>query len=265
MAKPNNNSRFDLKKIFSMILVVVGVGLLLYPLFTNQFMNYEQDRLIKEYNEQVQKPLEKTPTKVAKKAAPALKTTTVTPKKPRPRPKPTTAETLAIIEIPRIKVKAAVVKGTRQIDLMKGPGWYKQSALPGEGNTAIAGHRTMYGEPFRRLSSLKNGDSIILQYNGQTLEYSVEKVYTVASNDWEIIKPCGYAALTLTSCHPSGNHGKRVVVRAAFKIEETDPLKPDNLPDIEEPSVQQTSNVPGTDVLPQQTPIINADQTVSRP
>lgn len=246
-----------------MILVVVGVGLLLYPLFTNQFMNYEQDRLIKEYNETVQKPLDKTPPKVAEKVAPALETTTVAPKKPRPRSKPTAAETLAIIEISRIKVKAAVIKGTRQIDLMKGPGWYKQSALPGEGNTAIAGHRTMYGEPFRRLSSLKKGDSIILQYNGQTLNYTVEKVYTVASTDWEIIKPCGYAALTLTSCHPSGNHGKRVIVRAALKIEKADPVKPEDLGNVENPALQQNSSVPGAGAEPQQIPSINADQAVS--
>ncbi|MEW6173880.1 MAG: sortase [Bacillota bacterium] len=39
----------------------------------------------------------------------------------------------------------------------------------------------------------------------------------MAKNDWSVIKPCGYPALTLTTCHPVGSARQRLVVRAALE------------------------------------------------
>lgn len=210
-------SGYKARKSLSLILILVGMVLLLYPYLTNQFAHYEQGYLLHKYQTESHPP--------DKKAGPAVE-----PEKLENIPQKAAAAKVsavpsvkflgAIIEIPAIKVRAAVVSGTSQRDLMKGPGWYVQSALPGKGNTAIAGHRTMYGGPFRHLSSLKKGDAIILEYNDQTLNYQVEKVYLVASDNWDVIKPCGYTALTLTSCHPSGR-SKRLVVRAALVKDKT--------------------------------------------
>jgi sortase A len=120
----------------------------------------------------------------------------------------------ARIEIPAIKVSATVLRGTTLAALAKGPGWYEESALPGEGNTAIAGHRTMYGAWFRNTDKLRAGDVINIIYEGQVYEYSVEKVFPISNNDWSVIEPCGYPALTLTTCHPPGSAVQRLVVRA---------------------------------------------------
>lgn len=120
----------------------------------------------------------------------------------------------SLLEIPSIGLSAVVVEGTGAEELSKGPGRFLESALPGEGNTAIAGHRTMYGGWFRNLYRLKPGDSILLKLKGATYRYEVERVFTVLDNDSSIIGPCGYPALTLMTCNGLQKSEKRLAVRA---------------------------------------------------
>lgn len=122
----------------------------------------------------------------------------------------------ALLEIPELDLKVAVVRGTSQAQLAKGPGWYEESALPGQGNTCIAGHRTMHGAWFRHVDRLQPGDPLILTFAGQKYVYRVEEVFPVANSDWSVIQPTGYVALTLTTCHPPGSARQRLVVRAAL-------------------------------------------------
>ncbi|MGE5403761.1 MAG: sortase [Candidatus Saccharibacteria bacterium] len=179
-----------LPKIIIAVLVLVGVGLLLYPAYTDYNERYQQQKL--------KEALSKQPPKKAaiKKHLPTKESFTG-----------------AMLDIPKINLTTAVVYGTTADDLMKGPGWYTESALPGTGNTAIAGHHTMYGGPFLKISDLKPGDEIVLKYDGEEFYYKVEKVYKTASTDWSIVEPCGYKALTLSTC--CGDRTKRLVVRAA--------------------------------------------------
>lgn len=127
-----------------------------------------------------------------------------------------------IILIPRIDVEAAVVDGVEVEDLAKGPGFYPESPRPGqEGNVAVAGHRTTYGEWFRHVDELEEGDEILFTSSKAIYVYQVESVYPVASNAWEVVDPTEEPKLTLTTCHPVGSARERLVVRAAFlKAEE---------------------------------------------
>jgi sortase A len=81
-------------------------------------------------------------------------------------------------------------------------------------NVCIAGHRTTYGAWFRHVDKLEEGDEILLDYDGTSYAYQVEKVFIVAKNDWSITEAVGYSALTLTSCHPLRSSKQRIVVRA---------------------------------------------------
>jgi LPXTG-site transpeptidase (sortase) family protein len=119
----------------------------------------------------------------------------------------------AILEIPAIKLTTVVLKGTSQDVLAKAPGWYEESAPPGQGNTAIAGHLNTNGRWFRNIEKLKPGEEIILKYEGHVYLYAVEKVFPVQSTDWSIIDPCGYNALTLTTCI-ANDRSRRLIVRA---------------------------------------------------
>lgn len=119
----------------------------------------------------------------------------------------------ALLDIPAIALSIPVISGVSPRELEKAVGWYEESSLPGEGNTAIAGHRVMHGAQFRQLHLLKPGDAIILKYRLKTYTYRVEKIFISDNNDWSIVEPVGRVALTLTTGYP-GDRGKRMVVRA---------------------------------------------------
>ena len=72
-------------------------------------------------------------------------------------------DVMALIEIPSIGVETYVVSGVQPGDLKKGPGHYPDTPQPGQlGNSAIAGHRTTYGQPFYRLDQVAPGDEVIV-------------------------------------------------------------------------------------------------------
>ena len=53
------------------------------------------------------------------------------------------------------------MQGTDTASLQKGPGHYPDTAFPGQGKTiGIAGHRTTYLAPFRKINDIADGDEI---------------------------------------------------------------------------------------------------------
>jgi len=117
--------------------------------------------------------------------------------------------------IPRIGVSQIVVQGTGSGQLDRGPGHYPQTFLPGLGKvTAIAGHRTTFGAPFRHIDNVRAGDLITFRLPYATFVYRVTGHRIVRSDDWSIIKPHGYDELVLSACHPLYSASHRWVVFA---------------------------------------------------
>ena len=122
---------------------------------------------------------------------------------------------IAIIDIPKIGVDAAVVQGVGVADLEEGPGHYPDSPLPGQaGNAAIAGHRTTYGAPFYRLNELSPGDVIYVttQDSPTPWKYVVMSETSVSPDDVSVLDPTPDNRLTLTTCTPRFTAEKRLVV-----------------------------------------------------
>jgi len=120
------------------------------------------------------------------------------------------------IEIPRIGISKVVVNGTDwAADLSRGPGRYPQSSWPGLGEvTAIAGHRTTFGAPFRNINVLARGDRIRLLMPYGTFTYRVFAHEVVPSNDWSILRRRGFDTLVLSACHPLYSASHRWIVFA---------------------------------------------------
>ena len=125
---------------------------------------------------------------------------------------------VAIIEIPDLGVSKFVVAGVAASDLKKGPGHYPMTPQPGHlGNVAIAGHRTTYGEPFRQLDELEEGDDIVLtDVRGRTFVYQVTQAFVVEPQDSWVVATTDptRALLTLTTCHPEFSAKQRLIVTA---------------------------------------------------
>jgi sortase A len=124
-------------------------------------------------------------------------------------------QAIAELRIARIGLRTIVVRGTDPADLREGPGLIAGSPLPGQGGTtAIAGHRTTYGAPFRSLDALRRGDAIVLRLPYGTFRYAVESWRIVQPGDLSVLRRVGHDRLVLSACHPVFSAARRIVVFA---------------------------------------------------
>jgi sortase A len=132
------------------------------------------------------------------------------PAAPVPVPVPTAADAPALINIPRLHVKAKV--GT---SLNKGPAWWPVTGRPGGGDTiAIAGHRTTHTRPFYWLDRLQPGDSIYVRWAGRVHAYRVSGRRVLSAKQLHIADARGHELLLLSACTPRGSARQRIVVYA---------------------------------------------------
>lgn len=125
---------------------------------------------------------------------------------------------LAVLEIPRIQLKAPVFDGTDELTLNHAVGLIEGTAWPGESaNVAIAGHRDGF---FRKLKGIRLGDQIELETRRGTDVYAVNKIQIVTPQDVSVLQSDGKPSLTLVTCYPFYSIGaapKRFVVKAHLK------------------------------------------------
>jgi len=122
---------------------------------------------------------------------------------------------LGRIRIPSIGVSSVVVAGTDTASLRLGPGHYPGTPLPGaRGTVAIAGHRTTYGAPFRKLDKVDKGDRIEVRMPYGTFVYRVEQRRIVAPTALWVTRRTSYDRLILSACHPLYSAAQRIVVFA---------------------------------------------------
>lgn len=128
------------------------------------------------------------------------------------------AGAVARLAIPDIGLDAYVLEGTTPSVLNRGPGHFPGTPLPGEnGNSAIAGHRTMYGHPFNRLHELEPGDEIRTYTDGDSATYRVSAVEIHKPSDTYVAANTQDDRLTLTTCNPIGSARQRLVVIAMME------------------------------------------------
>ena len=124
-------------------------------------------------------------------------------------------EAIGRITLPRIGLEAVLVQGTDSASLRKGPGHYPETPLPGvRGTVAIAGHRTTYGAPFRKIDQLRRGDAVTVRMPYATFSYEVERSRIVAPTAVEVTRRVAYDRLVLSACHPLYSAAQRIVVFA---------------------------------------------------
>ena len=122
---------------------------------------------------------------------------------------------LGRLRIPSIGVSKVVVAGTDTASLRLGPGHYPGTPLPGvRGTVAIAGHRTTYGAPFRKLDEVARGDRIEVRMPYGTFVYRVEQKRIVAPTAIWVTRRTSYDRLILSACHPLYSAAQRIVVFA---------------------------------------------------
>ena len=164
---------------------------------------------------------------------------------PRQKMEPELGEAFAQLYIPTFgsDYHFAIIEGTNEDDLLRGPGRYVDSQMPGEmGNFAVAGHRVGKGAPFNDLGKLETCDDIVVEtqterityrvlpidgeqvdcFNGIPPEYShVVGRHITTPGDVSVTNPVPESdaapnreILTLTTCHPQFSNAERMIVHA---------------------------------------------------
>jgi|SRR5581483_1620314 len=177
------------RRWLSLLLIIVGIGLLGYVGNEYWGMYRSQQKLETEWEQQA--------------------ASVVTPGHA-----PISADhMLTRVIVPKINLDAIVVEGASRKDLSDGPGHMKQTATPGEvGNAVITGHRDTF---FRHIYELVKGDQIQIRRNGRVFTYQVTGKRIVMPEDLSVIKPTTDPQLTLITCYPTyyiGPAPKRLVV-----------------------------------------------------
>ncbi len=122
------------------------------------------------------------------------------------------------IQIPAISVDAPVVQGDNWEQLKKGVGQHIGSANPGEsGNMVLSAHDDVYGEIFRHLDQLEQGDEIIVYTAQHSYTYIVTSVQIVEPTDVEAMASTSDPVVTLISCYPYWVDTQRIVVQASLQ------------------------------------------------
>lgn len=124
-----------------------------------------------------------------------------------------TGDAIGRIEVDSVGIDFVMLNGTDTATLQKGPGRYPQTPLPGlGGTTGIAGHRTTYQAPFRKINEIEDGDEIRVELPYGVFTYTVQKHEIVDPSDVEILDPVGYERVVLTACHPLYSAAQRYAI-----------------------------------------------------
>jgi len=136
------------------------------------------------------------------------------------RKQPLKGDAIGKLTIPSIGVSRFMVEGTDTATLRRGPGHYPSTPLPGErGTAAIAGHRTTYGAPFRRLDRVRRGDRVIVDMPYGRFVYRAQGTRVVDDQDLSVLRRKRYGRLVLSACHPLYSAAQRIIAFARLERE----------------------------------------------
>ncbi|WP_075893323.1 class E sortase [Actinomyces provencensis] len=126
-------------------------------------------------------------------------------------------------------MKMPLAQGTTNAVLDLGyAGHYEETAQPGEiGNFSVAGHRRTYGNNFRHIDRLAQGDKVVVEVADTYYVYRVETHEIVSPDAVRVVAPVPgdktfseqptQRWMTMTTCHPEYSNTERYIVHLLFE------------------------------------------------
>lgn len=219
-----------LSTILLVAVLVVGLGLLLYPSVSDYWNSFHQSRAIASYTEELATldtseqdrllaDAKAYNLELQGKANPFVFTEE---EDAAYRKQLSLREegggVIGDIQIPKINVDLPIYLGTDESVLQIGVGHVEGSSLPVGGkstHTVLSGHRGLpSAKLFTDLNLVSEGDVFLLKILGETLTYEVDRILIVEPNDTrEIGIVNGEDYCTLITCTPYGINSHRILVR----------------------------------------------------
>lgn len=225
-----------LKKIISVfvgIVFLIGVGLMIYPTFSNWLNDRNQSRVVAGYTDAVSTLTEtdySTYLEAARKYNEKIAQTgsladAVHMEKENNLEEYNSLlnvgdnEVMGVIRIPKIRISLPIYHTTRDAVLQVGVGHYVGSSLPVGGKNThciLSGHRGLpSAKLFTDLDQMAEGDIFYMDVLGDTLTYQVDQISVVLPEEVESLNVVpGEDYVTLVTCTPYGINSHRLLVRA---------------------------------------------------
>ena len=213
------------------LMIVVGLGIILFPLISNQVNEIHYQEVIGTYDDTVTQKTEIENDQMLIKAREynsSLSSTKIVDVFQNPV-QTNSSEYLSIlnvddngmmgyISIPKIDVRIPIYHGTSSDILQKGVGHLEGSSLPvgGESTHAIlSAHRGLPSSRlFTDLDQLKEGDIFYIYVLDEVLAYQVDQVLVTEPSETEALKIVdGKDYITLVTCTPYAVNTHRLLVR----------------------------------------------------
>lgn len=229
------------KKILGILIPVLifltGLGVLLYPVFSDLWNQHRQNRLMTDYTNTVT-DMEDAERNALWNAAvrynqglQAAPQDAFTGADPGPEDPywslldPDGTGVMGYLEIPKISLRLPIYHGTGDAALQKGIGHLAGTSLPVGGSgthCVLSGHRGLPSALlFTDLDQLETGDTFTLYVLDQRLSYQVDQILVVEPEDVSALAPeDGKDYVTLVTCTPYGVNTHRLLVRGS-RIEDT--------------------------------------------
>jgi len=216
--------------ILTIIMLVSGIGLLLYPTVSNWLMVNFRELDIAYYNEEVEQMDQEYVAAQLERAEAYNNALTGSDIKDPFIPGSgivlpegyasilNVDGTIGYINIPKIGVYLPIYHGTSEEVLQKGVGHLENTAFPigGEGNHAVlTGHTGLSSARlFTDLTELEIGDVFYITVLDQKLAYEVDQILVVEPSDTKELHPVkGEDYVTLVTCTPYAINSHRLLVR----------------------------------------------------
>jgi sortase A len=127
-----------------------------------------------------------------------------------------TGELIGRVDIPRLKLSAAVAEGDDEKTLRKAVGHLPDTPLPWQrqGNVGLAAHRDGL---FRPLEKIRTNDEVRVVTARGEYHYRVTKTHIVNPDDVWVLAPTATPTMTMITCYPFsyvGNAPQRFIVQA---------------------------------------------------
>lgn len=206
-----------MRKKLSIILIIIGILVLLYPSMEQGFTRYWQKRLLADWERPKAVPAygvldDLLQTEFEYEAL----------EEPRAALSPQ-GEMLGVLIIDSINLRLPIISGLNEVNLKIGISYLEETARFGEfGNTVLAGHRGhSYGRLLNRLDEVEPGDEIIISTHDGEFKYKVSDVLIVEPEQIQVLYTNKKEkVLSIVTCEPIRNPTHRLIVKAKLVSEQ---------------------------------------------